>query len=265
MEEKKTKKTTGAKSTTTVKKKSTTTSNKTKKSTTTKKTAASKKATTSKPAVKKDTKKATAPKKAVEKTKEEKIVVSEEPKKVEKTKETKKPTSAVKKTKIAKEVKAPAFSSNEVSNLLKIILAVTAVFLVFYGITSLVTKNKKQETTDTEDVTIQYDEILLGALLEQTNSDYFVLVTTEEDMYVDTYNTYISTYKNKENAIRIYTANLDSGFNKNYKSEESNLNISTIKDLKLKTSTLFRISNGQISSYYEGNEQIVSYLKDIIK
>ena len=155
-------------------------------------------------------------------------------------------------------------TNNEMVKLVKIVLLITGIFLVFYGITLLVTENKKEETPVTE-ATIQYDEILLSSLFEQPNNEYYVLVTKEDDDYLGVYSVYTSKYQSKENKLRLYTANLSSGFNSLYEAEESNLNTTKIEELKLKDSTLLKISNKKIVASYEGSTKIIEHLKNISK
>jgi len=164
--------------------------------------------------------------------------------------------------KINNESNAPV-TSNEMANLIKIVLAVTAVFLIFYGITTLVTDKEDETGTDSGEVTIQYDEILLGTLFEQSNSEYYVLVTTEDDLYASTYSSLLSTYTAKENAIRVYNANLDNGFNKSYKSEEANIS-NNLKELKLTGSTLLKIKDKTIVASYQGNTEIIDHLNSLL-
>ena len=141
---------------------------------------------------------------------------------------------------------------------------ITAIFLIFYGITLLVTEKKAEETPVTE-ATIQYDEILLSSLFEQPNNEYYVLVTKENDDYLGVYSVYTSKYQSKENKLRLYSANLSSGFNSSYEAEESNLNTTKIEELKLKDSTLLKISNKKIVASYEGSTKIIEHLKNISK
>ena len=155
-------------------------------------------------------------------------------------------------------------TNNEMAKLVKIVLLITAIFLVFYGITLLVTENKTEETPVTE-ATIQYDEILLSSLFEQPNNEYYVLVTKEDDDYLGVYSVYTSKYQSKENKLRLYSANLSSGFNSSYEAEESNLNTTKIEELKLKESTLLKISNKKIVASYEGSTKIIEHLKNISK
>lgn len=181
-------------------------------------------------------------------------------KKVNAKKEVKKEKVEAKKVK--EETKAPV-TNNEMVNLIKIVLIVTAIFLIFYGITTLVTDKNSNNDTNTEDVVIQYDEILLGTLFEQSNSEYYVLVTTEEDYNAQTYSSLVSSYKAKENSLRIYTSNLDNGFNKSYKAEENKIS-NNLKELKLKGSTLLKIKDKNIIASYQGNE-VMNHLNSLLK
>ena len=159
----------------------------------------------------------------------------------------------------------PIVTGSEIKNLLKIILIVTAIFLIFYGITTLVTdKKKEEENPNTSEAIIQYDEILLGTLFNQSNSEYYVLITTEEDQYASNYLGLISSYQAKENSKRVYTANLDNGFNKSYKAEETKIS-NNLKDLKLSGSTLLKIKNKNIVESYKNQAEITEYLYSLLK
>lgn len=159
---------------------------------------------------------------------------------------------------------ASLVTNNEMANLVKIVLVIIAIFLIFYGITSIVTKNKSAEN-QTGDVTIQYDEILLGTLFEQPNSEYYVLITKEDDYYTSTYTSLLSMYTTKETAIRFYTANLDNGFNKLYEAEESNTKTNNLQELKFSGSALLKIKDKTIVAAYEGNAQIIEHLNNLLK
>lgn len=177
--------------------------------------------------------------------------------------ETKTENQGIKKEKFKNE-ESVVITGNEISNLVKIVLIIVAVFLIFYGITSLVTDKKSKNDPETGEVTIQYDEILFGTLFEQPNSEYFVLVTKEDDHYNVTYENLLSMYSYVENAIRVYKINLDDGFNKSYEAEESNIT-NELSQLKLSGATLLKIQNKQIVASYEGKTEIVEQLNSLLK
>lgn len=157
-------------------------------------------------------------------------------------------------------------ANDEFKKLIKVIVSVLMIFALFFLITYLVTKEDNEPIPEPAVKTeIQYDEILIGELLNQNNNEYYVLVTQEKDQYVGLYNSYISLYDKKENASRVYTSNLNSVFNKKYISTESQFVIADIKDVKFKGTTLLKIKNKQITNYYETRVDIVNHLKELIK
>lgn len=163
-----------------------------------------------------------------------------------------------------KNIKQNTYNNDtEISKLIKLIIVVSLIVLIFYGLTVLVNQEKEVENPDTP-ASIQYDEILIGNVLKQPNEEYYVMIYDDEDYDTSLYSTYLDLYKQKDEAIRIYTSQLNNPLNQNFKAEKSNLNISDISDLKVQSSTLLKINNGKIEEFYEG-EELVEYLKEISK
>ena len=159
-------------------------------------------------------------------------------------------------------------TDNEMAKLIILIVAVGLAFAIFYIITMFVVKKEEAATpgdTDTEAV-IQYDKILVSNILTQSPKEYYVLVYTNNDKYMDAYNNYLLMYEmNKEDAVPYYYVELDNTFNKEFKSEESKLDVTDSKDFKFKETTLLRIRNGKIVSTYEGKDNISGKLDRMTK
>lgn len=171
-----------------------------------------------------------------------------------------------KKNKNKKNNKNTVVTGNELANLIKIIIIVCIVLLSFYFITVLVNK-KRNNTVDGSDdtvATIQYDEIIVGEILNRSENEYFVLVKKENDVNYDLYQSYLSIYKEKENALRVYNVDLSSIFNANAIDEETVLT-DTVQNFKFNDSVLIKVTNGSISESLIGNDQIENYLKELIK
>ena len=163
-----------------------------------------------------------------------------------------------------KNIKQNTYNNDtEISKLIKLIIVVSLIVLIFYGLTVLVNQEKEVENPDTP-ASIQYDEILIGNVLKQPNEEYYVMIYDDEDYDTSLYSTYLDLYKQKDEAIRIYTSQLNNPLNQNFKAEKSNLDISDISDLKVQSSTLLKINDGKIEEFYEG-EELVEYLKEISK
>lgn len=185
----------------------------------------------------------------------------------------KKEENIKKKVKVSKNNNEPStdFGGEEIRKLLIIIGAVCAVMLAFYFITEVVLKNKKEntETTKEPEITIepeiQYEQILMGSLLNQDESTYYVFAYTEDDPMLDIYNQYLESYKNSDNEpLNVYRVNLTEDFNKSYVADESYLEGDDVTKVKVTGTTLIRIKNDEIYKYYEGYEEISEKLKSMI-
>lgn len=135
-----------------------------------------------------------------------------------------------------------------------IVVLLLAFLAIFYGIAELINKNQKQEkNVEEEDYepTIDYDTILVQNIFNQSNDIYYVYAKLGTDKNISKYNAKIDEYKMKENAIRVYTIDLDSAFNKNYVKEESDF---TLNPPVFKGTTILKIENKQIKEKYELDE-----------
>lgn len=154
----------------------------------------------------------------------------------------------------------------EVKNLIIIILIVVGLLgLVYLFSRAFVSKDlfnkKKEDTTSSEtakDVTFNYTKIIVGELLNRPYSEYYVLAFDSEDDMAFDYNNMMNSYGNSK--IKLYQLDLNDGFNKNYKSKESNPTATEIKDLKFSDVTLIKVKNGKIVKYVEGKDAIRSEL-----
>ena len=158
-------------------------------------------------------------------------------------------------------------SENPITNLFKIVVIIVIAFALFYALTYLMTKHNKTYSWKNNEVSsvIQYDKIMLGTLLSQPSSEYYVLAYDYSDDNKDIYETYISMYINKNNSLKIYTSDLSSDFNKKYIAEKSEFNFDGVKDLKVEQITLFKIKDSKIIEYYEGNDKVIGEFKKIVK
>lgn len=153
----------------------------------------------------------------------------------------------------------------EVGNLFKIILIILIVFGIFYIFTYYLQKNKSETNNlnnNTNHITIiQYDEILIGDSLNQSESDYYVLYVKKAD-YNARYKEYLSRYNNDN---KFYYSLIDDGLNRNFISDTSNLNVDNIADLRISDTSLLKISNGKIVETYDGNANVMQAFIDINK
>lgn len=152
----------------------------------------------------------------------------------------------------------------QAKNMFIIIIIIVALLIPLYFITTLVLNdNKKIENVkDTTPVKIQNEKILVGQLLNRHDSSYYVIAYKKDNKMISLFEQYIKDYKNKEEHIEFYKIDLDDGLNKGYISDTANIT-DELKDLKLNDTTLFKIVDGKIDSYYIGNIDVVNALKEI--
>ncbi len=158
-------------------------------------------------------------------------------------------------------------SENEMAKLILLIIIVAVAFGLFYAITLLVVKKEKTNKTEpTTEATIQYKKILVSNILNQKDEEYYVLAYKNKDQYVEAYQNYLKYYElSKEDAYPYYYVELDNSLNKNYTSENSNLNTEKTEELKFSQTTLLRIKSGKIISIYEGKDRIKGKLERMTK
>lgn len=232
------------------KEKNTSTKSNTKKSETVKKGSTkntTKKATTT---VKKE--KINEPKKT-EKVEQKEDLKKEKIEKVEKKEDLKKENT--KQTVINQSEK---FITKEETRKVGVVVAViAAAFCIFFIASKIMDKNSHKDDIFKESLDvaeIQYKDILISKMLKQKQSEYYVLVEYSKDENLKTYEGYIKNYEenySKKDVLRIYTAQLNNAFNKSYYSDEDSYEIDKLSFSK---TTLVKVSNGNITETYTGND-----------
>lgn len=142
---------------------------------------------------------------------------------------------------------------------------VVAVILAFYGITVVLTNNKEKETSvpnDSNEAVIQYDEIIVGEIFNQSESEYYVLAYNDNSNSQE-YISNLNTYSELEGATKSYEIDLTNAFNKKYVSSESDFEG---QFPIFSETTLVKVVNKQIVETYTGtdiNTQIENMTKSI--
>lgn len=137
------------------------------------------------------------------------------------------------------------------------ILVVLVILSGFYFLTTIILDNQDEEETITINTEIQYEEIRLSSLLEQKESEYYVLVELEEDI-ADVYQNLTSLKTLTE--LNAYTATLDNVYNEKYYVDQSDFALE--KPLFSQT-TLVKVINNQIEETYESVETITNYMIEL--
>ena len=141
---------------------------------------------------------------------------------------------------------------NQIKGLLVITLILVLIIAAIYLLSALfVTKeldwfDKDEETPETlVDNTILASEIFKQK--EETYYVYFYDYDEENAEISETVNRVLSTEK-------VYKVDTGSALNSRYVSEDTNKKAKTLEDLKVKSSTVVKVSGEEIVEYYEDDE-----------
>lgn len=151
-------------------------------------------------------------------------------------------------------------NDNELISFIKILIVLVVVIGGIYGLIVLLKAKgillegyTKPEVKTAE---ISYEYTLAGTAFSKSDSEYYVVFdefSGEKDEYL--YGI-LYTYSQEEKKLPIYKVDMYDGMNASIKSEKSNKNANSSKDLKINGSTLIKIKNGKNILYIEGAENI---------
>lgn len=158
--------------------------------------------------------------------------------------------------KLARQVSGTEEKKEVLKFLIILGVVVIIVVAVYFLTKNYVVKDNKSSDTKTE-VTFDYTKTILGSLFNRPYSEYYVLVYNSKDLKANYYANLVSSYQNKENALKIYTADLNDSMNeKFYDKSESNPKATDVSELKVKDLTLIKIKDKKIVKYLENVDSI---------
>ena len=142
---------------------------------------------------------------------------------------------------------------SESTKFIVILLCIIA-FIAMLWLVDTLKNNKEDDKEEETAVKINYNEVIVGNMLDQKPPRYLVYAYSEEkDPTVD----YLLT-----NAGDFYELKLDLANNKPAVAETSNFT-GTIDQIKFKGETLLVVEGGKITKAYEGNDDIIKYLESV--
>lgn len=160
-----------------------------------------------------------------------------------------------------KKVNSYSSDSDEMMRMIKmlgvVILILGAFYLIFAIASGEISFGKKKK-----EVQIQNVEILAGNTFTREESSYYVLMYDFDDnSSAETYSTIYGIYKDRFNTTRLYVVDLNKKFNSKYVTDSSSdVDISSIDNLKVVDGTLIKVEEGKGVSKAIGEEEIKSVL-----
>ena len=173
---------------------------------------------------------------------------------------------AKKKKNTIKTVKYHSENELEIRRFIIILVIMIGLIIGIYFLSEYVVEKRKDDTETSEkttEVSIDYDKIYVGMILNRPYDEYYVMAYDSEDERAVYYDRLIKKNELSVNAKKIYFCDLNNELNKKYKSENENGNkdAKNVQDLSFGRVTLLEIKKGKITSYIEDIEEIKNILK----
>ena len=163
------------------------------------------------------------------------------------------------------EKKESVSQRDELKNLIIVIVTVIVIFLVFYAITTLINPKKEIENSQVITETIQYEKILVGEILNRSETNYYVLVKNSSQPYNDLYDTYLQMFVTKDSDNTYYVADLEDAFNKGYYAETTNVSGNDVSKYQFNSSVLIKVKKNKLDKVYTEHDAIIAALEKLIK
>lgn len=151
--------------------------------------------------------------------------------------------------------------SLKLKNVIIVVVAVLLFLGVFYLITVNATKEDDNTDEDADTTYIQTEDILVGSSFNRAGKEYIVVYYDKSNSSLSDISSKVYDYRNKEDRLPLYVADMSNVFNKNYSTDgDTNKSPKDIDELMINGPTLIKFSNDQVSDYIEGIDNILNYL-----
>lgn len=140
-----------------------------------------------------------------------------------------------------------------------ILICVVLLFGLMYFLTTRILSKevtKKRKQSEVTESTIQYEKILAGESFTMEQEEYYVVYYDSTDTNLSST---IATYQADKKDIKLYSVDLNDGMNKKYITD-SDINTSSIENLKVKNSTLIHFKNKEVVDTITDENEIKDYL-----
>lgn len=159
----------------------------------------------------------------------------------------------------SKKLKSINYESNDTKEIKSLIIITVVVVVIAVGLFFLTNYlNNKKTSNNTK---IDYDTCIVGNMFNRPYNEYYVFLYSSTDKNASTYKGLITSYKDKDDALKIFYVDMNDKFNAAYLSEASNKKPTDVNEVKIKESALILIKDGKVEKYYESLEDYKNTLK----
>ena len=141
---------------------------------------------------------------------------------------------------------------DELSTITLIIIIMAVIAIVTIMVTNIAKGDYSIFSSKTK---ISDTEIIAGEVFNRKTSEYYVVFYDNDEI--------LDVIEELDTDKKIYTVDLLSAFNKNILNTDTNLSASNIGELKVYSTSLIKIVNGENVEQVEGYSEVESYLNNL--
>ena len=160
-----------------------------------------------------------------------------------------------------KKIKMAKYESEDTKTIKSLIFIVIGIVILVLGLYFLTDRKIQKDNNKIEETVFDYNSALVGMILNRPYDEYYVLLYNGDADNASSYVSLYNSYSAKEDGKKIYLVDLSKNLDKKYLSDNSNLNVSNIEDIKVNGSALLLINKGKITKTYEKLDDYREVLK----
>lgn len=156
-------------------------------------------------------------------------------------------------------------SDMEYSKVIKIAIGVILVLMLTYLVTAILSGEIKFGNKEVkEEVSIQYEEIIAGQILNRPEDEYYVLLFSFTDKLASNYLSLKDTYIEENNKVPFYIVDTDKQPNQMVlalNSEQEKINVNNVNDLKVTVPIIIKVKDHKVVESVKGLSDVVKFFK----
>lgn len=157
----------------------------------------------------------------------------------------------------------------EYSKIIKITIGVVLVLALTYFVTALASGEIKFGKTKVEEekkeTSIQYEEIMVGQMLNRSDDEYYVLLFNFTDTFASYYLSLKYSYAKEDNSLPFYIIDLEKSVNKDYVLKDGEKLIDKpvrLVDFKATSPTIVKIKNRKIIERISDRDNVLKFFEE---
>lgn len=166
----------------------------------------------------------------------------------------------VKKSKRIRQSKTVSEDILKIRTLFIILVIVILVCVGIYFLTDTLIKRESSSNNVQNNVEISYDIATVGTMFNRIESEYFVLLYSNQDDGKDL-NGVLDSYRSSDEYVKTYYVDLDNKFNSSVLGDTLEKEPKNSSEVKVNGATLYKIKDSKVIECISGVDEITNILK----